>query len=146
MAEAVSLGASIIAFVAVAARLSKAVNDARDSVKDAPEDIARVIKKLGNLECLLNEIRDQDTSIANPQAGDSLTRLWASQSDQLQRDFAKYQSLADKLALQLRKDQGPISSTKIRFHWFFKRDAVRELDDRLQENIGLFEIILGLLT
>ena len=146
MAEAVSLGASIIAFVAIAARLSKAVNDARDSVKDAPEDIARVIKKLGNLECLLNEIHNQDTSIANSRAGDSLTRLWASQSDQLQRDFASYQSLADKLALQLRKDQGPISSTKIRFHWFFKRDAVRELDDRLQENIELFEIILGLLT
>ena len=146
MAEAVSLGASIIAFVAIAARLSKAVNDARDSVKDAPEDIARVIKKLGDLECLLNEIRNQDTSAANPQAGDSLTRLWASQSSQLQRDFASYQSLADKLAIQLRKDQGPISSTKIRFHWFFKRDAVRELDDRLQGNIELFEIILGLLT
>ena len=146
MAEAVSLGASIIAFVAVAARLSKAVNDARDSVKDAPEDIARVVKKLGNLKCLLSEIRDQDTITANSQTGDYLTRLWASQSDQLQRDFAEYQALADKLALQLKRDQGPISGAKIRFHWFFKRDAVRELDDRLQENIELFEIILGLLT
>ena len=146
MAEAVSLGASIIAFVAVAARLSKAINDARNSVKDAPEDIARVIKKLGNLESLLSEIRDQDTSTANSRAGNNLTRLWASQSDQLKRDFASYQVLADKLALQLKKDQGPISSTKIRFHWFFKQDAVRELDDRLQGNIELFEIILGLLT
>ena len=146
MAEAVSLGASIIAFVAVAARLSKAVNDTRDSVKDAPEDIARVVKKLGNLDYLLNEIHNQDTSTANSQAGDSLRRLWASQSGQLQRDFASYQALADKLALQLRKDQGPISGAKIRFHWFFKRDAVRELDDRLQENIELFEMILGLLT
>ena len=146
MAEAVSLGASIIAFVAVAARLSKAVNDAWNSVKDAPEDITRVVKKLGNLECLLNEIHSQDTSTANSQAGNSLTGLWASQSGQLQRDFASYQVLADKLALQLKKDQGPISSAKIRFHWFFKRDAVRELDGRLQGNIELFEIILGLLT
>ena len=146
MGEAVSLGASIIAFVAVAARLSKAINDARDSVKDAPEDIARVVKKLGNLDYLLNEIHNQGASTANSQAGDSLRRLWASQSDQLQRDFASYQVLADKLALQLGKDQGPISSTKISFHWFFKRDAVRELDDRLKGNIELFKMILGFLT
>lgn len=145
MAEALGLGASILAFVTITAHLSKIVKDTWDSVKDAPEDIARMMGKLKRLEGLLDEIHHQDTSMVNARAADKLAELWKRQSDQLQSDFALYQKTADKLALQLKKNQGPVSSAGIKFRWYFKRDKVRELDERLQENIRIFRLILGLL-
>lgn len=145
MAEAIGLGASILAFVTITAQLSKIVKDTWDSVKDAPEDIERLMKKLKSLECLLDEIHNQDTSMVNSRAANKLAELWKRQSDQLQSDFALYQETADKLALQLKKNQGPVSSAGIKFRWYFKRDKVRELDERLQGNIGIFRTILGLL-
>jgi len=56
MAEAVGLGASVLAFIKVFGQLSTAAITCYDSIKDAPEDIARVRERLRDLERILAEI------------------------------------------------------------------------------------------
>lgn len=145
MAEAVGLGASILAFATIAAQLSQAILTVWSTVKDTPKDIQRVAGGLQTLEFILNRIYDAD--LATPgNAKDKAATFWAGQSDQLKHDFAEYKTLANKLISLLRKEDGTISSVRTKYHWFFERDEIRILEKRLNRHIETFRTILVFLT
>jgi hypothetical protein len=56
MADAISLGASITAFITIAAQLSKSAATLYGTIHDAPEDVKRVHARLRDLEFVLDAI------------------------------------------------------------------------------------------
>lgn len=147
MAEAVGLGASVLAFATIAAQLSKAILAVWGSIKDTPEDIRRVAGRLNTLEFILNQVHEKD--LTTPDGTKHKTVLfWAEQSNQLDHDFAEYKALAEKLIALLNKENGSISisSARTKFHWFFKRDEVYALGKKLKTHIETFQTILVFLT
>ena len=106
MAEAVSLGASILAFITVAAKLSTATATLYGSIKDAPSDVRRVQTRLQDLKFLLTQI-DQVRSL-NPECfGDPATeRDWSDKEAKLRSDFAEFGDFAAQLTANIGRAKG----------------------------------------
>ncbi|KAF8249148.1 hypothetical protein K440DRAFT_641503 [Wilcoxina mikolae CBS 423.85] len=110
MAAAISLGASVLTFITVAAQLSKAANSLYDSIKDTPEEVRRLHARLGDLKFILSEI-DLARSL-NPQCveDERIEVFWNNKAEKLHKDFTKFESFAKGL-----NGNGTIG----RAHWLF---------------------------
>ena len=124
MTEAVGLAASVVAFITVAANLSKAAAAVYGSIKDAPSDVRRVETRLKSLEFILIQI--DRTRLMNPEfAGDlAIDRYWASKEAKLKSDFAEFENFAVQLTANTGKAVG-------RIKWFLSHE------DRAKKTLGL---------
>ena len=106
MAEPVGLGASVVAFITVAAKLSKAAATVYGSIKDVPSDLQGVEMRLKDLKFILIQIHR--TRSLNPEfAGDLATeRYWASKEAKLKSDFAEFEEFASQLTANTGKAMG----------------------------------------
>lgn len=124
MAEPVGLGASVVAFITVAAKLSKAAATVYGTIKDAPSDVQRVETRLKDLEFILNRI-DRARSMNPEAAGDLATEsYWASKEVKLKSDFAEFEDFAAQLTANAGKVMG-------RIKWFLSHE------DRARKALGL---------
>ena len=106
MAEVVSLGASILAFITVAAKLSHATTALYGSIKDAPRDVRRVQARLEDLEAILAQI-DRIRSMNPECVGDLATEsYWSSKEAKLKSDFAEFGDFAAQLTANIGKAKG----------------------------------------
>ena len=124
MTDAVGLAASIVAFITVAAKLSKAAAAVCGSIKDAPGDVQRVGTRLKDLEFILTLINRAHSQ--NPEfAGDLATkRYWASKEAKLKSDFAEFEDFVAQLTANAGKAMG-------RIKWFLSHE------DRAKKTLGL---------
>jgi len=121
MAEAIGLGASVITFITVL----KAVSPIYSSIKDAPEDIAHLQRRLQNLAFILEKI-DNTTSLYPQYTEDSATeRYWNHNSTRLRSDFNEFETFAKEL------------STRGKVRWILiDHNRVKKMLDRLSEDIA----------
>ena len=106
MAEAVSLGASILAFITVAAKLSTATATLYGSIKDAPSDERRVQERLEDLKCILALI-DRARSMNPECVGDpEIEDYWSAKEAKLRSDFAVFEGITAQLNANIGKDKG----------------------------------------
>ena len=124
MTDAVGLAASIVAFVTVAAKLSKVAAAVCGSIKDAPGDVRRVETRLNDLEFILTQINRARS--LNPELdGDLATkRYWSSKEAKLKSDFAEFEDFAAQLTANAGKAMG-------RIKWFLSHE------DRANKTLGL---------
>jgi len=122
MAEAIGLGASIITFITVL----KAVSPIYSPMKDAPDDITHLRRRLQDLAFILEKI-DHTTSLYPQYAEDSATEsYWNQNSTRLRSDFNEFETFAKELN----------TSGKVR--WILtNHDRVKKLLDHLSEDIAM---------
>ena len=124
MAEAVSLGASILAFITVATKLSIATATLYSSIKDTPNDVQRVQTRLKDLQCILSQI-DRARSINPECVGDPATEdYWRAKEAKLRSDFAEFGDFAAQLTTNIGKAKG-------KSKWLLSHG------DRARKNLGL---------
>ena len=124
MAEPVGLGASVVAFITVAAKLSKAAATIYGTIKDAPSDVQRVETRLKDLEFILNRI-DRARSMNPEAAGDlAIESYWASKEVKLKSGFVEFEDFAAQLTANSGKVMG-------RIKWFLSHE------DRARKALGL---------
>jgi len=97
MADAISLGASVLAFVTVAAQLTRITYTFFDSIKDAPEDIRRLPERLKDLQFILQQIYQLGTINPQYEADPDIRGYWDIKAAKLQRDFDEFQTFAEGL-------------------------------------------------
>ena len=137
MAEAVSLGASILAFITIAAKLSSATATLYGLVKDAPDDVQRVQTRLEDLELILAQI-DRTRSMNPECVGDPATEsYWAGKEAKLRSDFDEFRRFAAQLTANIGKAKG-------RIEWFFSgEDRARKVLGLLAEDIEVLRTLHG---
>ena len=108
MAEAVSLGASILAFITVAAKLSHAATTLYGSIKDAPSDVQNVRTRLKDLELILDQI--DRARLMNPECvgGPAAESYWSAKEAKLRSDFAEFGNFAAQLTANIGKAKGRV--------------------------------------
>ena len=139
MVEPVGLGASVVAFITVAAKLSKAAAAVYGSIKDAPSDVRRVEMRLKDLEFILGQI-DRTRSM-NPAFGEDLAteRYWAGKGAKLKSDFAEFEEFATQLTANSGRAIG-------RIKWFLSHeDRARKALKLLVEDIDALKILLHIM-
>ena len=139
MAEAVGLGASVVTFIAVAAKLSRATATLHGSIKDAPSDVQRVQTRLKDLEFILTQI--DRTRAMNPEcAGDPATEsYWNGKEAKLRSDFAEFEHFITQLAANIGKAKG-------RVKWLLSHeDRAKKVLDLLAEDIDVLRALFGIM-
>ena len=93
----VSLGASILAFVTLVAKLSHTTAAICSSIKDAPRDVRRVQTGLEDLEAVLGQV-DYICSMNPECVGDPATEsYWSAKKARLRSDFAELGGIVAQL-------------------------------------------------
>ena len=139
MAEAVSLGASILAFITVVAKLSQATATLYGSIKDAPSDVQRVQTRLKDLELILAQI--DRTRLRNPECvGDPTTEsYWSAKEAKLRADFAEFGGFAAHLTANIGKAKGKLK-------WALSHgDRARKNLELLSEDIDVLKTLLRIM-
>ena len=139
MAEAVSLGASIVTFITVAAALSRATATIYGSIKDAPSDVQRIQTRLEDLEFILNQINS--TRLRNPECvGDPATEsYWNAKEGKLKSDFAEFGGFAAHLTANIGKAKG-------KWKWFLSDgDRAKKNLELLAEDIDVLKTLFDIM-
>ena len=139
MAEVVSLGASILAFITIAAKLSHATATLYGSIKDAPSDVQRVQTRLKDLELILAQI--DRTRLRNPECvGDPATEsYWSAKEAKLKSDFTEFGGFAAQLTTNIGKAKG-------RLKWFLSHgDRAKKNLELLSEDIDVLKTLLRIM-
>ena len=139
MAEAVSLGASILAFITVAAKLSHAATTLYGSIKDAPIDVQRVQTRLEDLEWILAQINH--ARLMNPEfvGGPTAESYWSSKEAKLRSDFAEFGDFAAQLTANIGKTKG-------RIKWVLSHeDRAKKALGLLAEDIDVLSALFGII-
>lgn len=98
MAETLGFGASILAFIAVADKLSSATATQYPSISDAPSVARGVRTQLGELGMILFHI-DHTRSKSPECVGDpAVESYWTGKQAKLRSDFARFENFAAQLA------------------------------------------------
>ena len=139
MAEAIGLGASVLTFIAVAAKLSSATATLHNSIKDAPSDVQRVQTRLKDLEFILAQI-DRTCSMNPECVGDpTIKSYWTGKEAKLRSDFAEFGNFAAQLTTNIGKAKG-------RVKWFLSHeDRAMKVLGLLAEDIDLLMTLLGIM-
>jgi hypothetical protein len=136
MAEAISLGASVLAFIMIAAELSKAAIPIYNTMKDAPDDVQRVQSRLKDLQFILSEINNLQSNSASDRAfsqDDKAKKYWDERSTQLRADFTEFEAFASNL-----NETKPAG----RLRWFLSRqDRTKKLLALLLEDIDVLKTL-----
>ena len=139
MTDAVGLAASVVAFITVTAKLSKAAAAVHGSIKDAPSDVQRVGTRLKGLEIILTQI-DRTRSMNPEFTGDSVIEsYWANNEAKLKSDFAEFEDFAAQLTANAGKAMG-------RIKWFLSHeDRAKKALGLLAEDIEVLRTLLQLM-
>jgi glutaredoxin 2 len=135
MAEAVGLGAGVLAFFTITAKLSKSAATLVDLLKDAPGDVKRLGTRLRDLEVVLTQV-DRAHSMNQGSAMDpGAERYWNDKREKLKSDFAEFEDYATRLGTNV---VGTVGRTK----WFLTgRDRTRKILGLLTEDIDVLKTL-----
>jgi hypothetical protein len=97
MAEAISLGASVLAFITVAAQLSKTTAAIYGTIHDAPEDIKRFHTRLHDLKFILEAIHRIQTRHFGCEEDLLVREFWGEKFEKLRRDFSEFERFTGAL-------------------------------------------------
>jgi len=127
MAEAISLGASVITFITVI----KAVAPIYASIKDGPDDIIRLQSRLQSLHMLLANIESISSTYPDCAEDPGIKKYWNDKSTTLRSDFTAFGNFT----------QGLNSRGKIR--WLLTdRSRANKILDRLSEDIMMLNFLI----
>jgi hypothetical protein len=137
MADAVGLGASVLAFITIAGKLSKAAAKLYGSFHNAPEEVKRVQTRMNDLGILLSQI--ERIYSAHPQCvtDAAVQRYWNEKSTKLRDDFATFESFTDRLNTSLGG----------RVRWFLShQDRAKSILELLSEDIDMLYLLYQLMS
>ena len=139
VAEAVGLGAGVLTFITVAAKLSSATTALQSSIKDAPGDVQRVQTRLEDLEFILTQI-DRARSMNPESVGDPATEsYWNRKEAKLRSDFVEFGGFAAQLTANIGKAKG-------RIKWLLSHeDRAEKVLGLLAEDIDVLRALLGIM-
>jgi hypothetical protein len=135
MAEDVSLGASVLAFITITAKLSKATTTLFGSFRGAPSDVKRVETRLKDLDFILTQI-DRTRSINPGCAEDPATKIyWNDKRAKLKSDFEEFEKFTAQLGAN-------IGGMKGRIKWFLTdEDCAKKVLGLLAEDINVLRTL-----
>jgi hypothetical protein len=127
MAEAISLGASVITFISVI----KAVAPIYASIKDGPDDIMSLQSRLQSLRMLLVNIERISSKYPDCAEDPDIKKYWNDKSTTLRSDFTAFENFT----------QGLKSRGKIR--WLLAdHSRANKILDRLSEDITMLNSLI----
>ena len=140
MAEAVGLGASIIAFITITAQSSKNAILLYGSIKDAPEDLRTILARLNDMTYYLDQMKqvtDEDqTSADDP----NVQSYWNNKSSKLKKDLKKFEDFTTAL-------DKSIGGAKGRIMWFLSnQDRAKKISALLTDDINLLRDLSMLMS
>ncbi|KAF8249110.1 hypothetical protein K440DRAFT_641478 [Wilcoxina mikolae CBS 423.85] len=116
MAEAISFGASVLAFITIAAQLSKTAATLYGTIHDAPDDVRRVHTRLRDLEYTLaaiDRIRKRHSSYDEDQPL-QVREYWNEKFEKLRCDFSEFKKFTETLNANAKG----VKAVKGRVQWF----------------------------
>jgi hypothetical protein len=129
MAESISLGASVLAFITITVQLSKITAGLYVTLNDAPEDIARLRTRLEDLHFILSEINRLRSSFPDYDTSSEIQRYWNDKSKRLELDFKEFRKFTDGLNTK---------DVKGKIRWFLShRDHAKTVLVVLSEDIDI---------
>jgi hypothetical protein len=135
MAEAVGLGASVLAFITVAAQLSKTTATIYGTIHDAPEHIKRFHTRLHDLKFILDAIRRIQTSHFGCEEDLLVREFWGEKFEKLRRDFSEFEQLTRELDVQK-------NGVKGRIRWFLSnQDRAKKILGLVSEDIEVLKTL-----
>ena len=139
MAEPVGLGASVLTFITVVAKLSSATATIHSTLQDAPSDVQRIRTRLKDLQFILAQI--DRTCAMNPEClGDPATEsYWNGKEAKLRSDFVEFERFTTQLAADIGKAKG-------RIKWFLSHgNRAKKVLDLLAEDIDVLRALKGIM-
>jgi hypothetical protein len=137
MVDAVSLAASITAFITIAAQLSKAAATLYNTIHDAPDDIQRVYIRIRDLKFTLDAIDRIRRKLPKYDDNLQIRDFWDEKFEKLQRDFSDYKQFTDALK----------TGVKGRVRWLLSHeDRAKKILSLLSEDIKVLKTIYRLMV
>jgi hypothetical protein len=137
MPDPVGLGTSILAFITIAGKLSKAATKLYGSFHNPSEEVKRAQTRTNDLRILLSQI--QSINSAHPQCMENaaVQRYWDEKSTKLRDDFATFESFTDRLNTSLEE----------RVWWFLShQDCAKLILEHLSEGIDMLYMLYQLMS
>jgi hypothetical protein len=135
MAEAINLGASVLAFITIAAQLSKTAATIYGSIHDAPEDIKRFHTRLHDLKFTLETIHWIQTRHLGCDEDLRVREFWNEKFQKLQRDFSELEQFTRELD---EKGMG----VKGRIRWFLSsQERAKKILVLVSEDVELLKTL-----
>ena len=142
----VGFAASLATLAAVVANSSKTLYNLRNKLKDAPEDVKRLVQDLKALETLLEEIQTRLDEHGDAGLSQRLQELWADSAAQMQEDMEDFQTVIARLDRYL---NGPTVSSKhirSRIRHYFDEDAIAKYQRKISahtETLTLIQLFMS---
>jgi hypothetical protein len=100
MAEVTGLAASVVAFITVAAKLSKTTANIYGTIHEAPEDIKRFHTRLDDLRFTLDTIHLIQAGRVGHAEDHRVRVFWNEKFKKLRRDFSEFEQFTRELDVQ----------------------------------------------
>jgi hypothetical protein len=135
MAEVVGLGASILAFITVAAKLSKTTATIYGTIHNAPEDIKRFHTRLDDLKFTLDTIHFIQEGRPGHAEDHRVLDFWNEKFKKLRRDFSEFEQFTRELDVQG-------NGVKGRIRWFLSnQDRAKKILGLVSEDIEVLKTL-----
>ena len=141
----VGFAASLATLAAVVANSSKTLYDLRNKLKDAPEDVRRLIQAFKFLEGLLAEIQARLDEHGDTDVSQRLRELWADSATQMREDLEGFEIVVARLARHL-NGHTPSSRLQLRSRRYFDEDAIAKYHQKMSahtETLTLVQLFMS---
>ena len=139
MAEAVGLGASVLTFIMVGAKLSSTTATVHSTLQNAPGDVQRIQTQLKDLQFILAQI--DRTRAMNPEClwEPAMESYWAGKEAKLRSDFMEFERFTAQLAESIQNAKGKIK-------WLLSHECrAKRILGLLAEDIDVLRALLGIM-
>jgi hypothetical protein len=140
MADPVSFGASVLAFITIAAQLSKTAVTIYGPVHDAPNDIKCFLERLQDLEFILDTIHRYRTDHPTVKEDNQFRQFWNVKLAKLQRDFSECKQFTTTLSRNTKR-------LKSRCQWLLShQDRAKKILATVSEDIEVLKSLHSLMV
>ncbi|KAL9119408.1 MAG: hypothetical protein Q9187_004038 [Circinaria calcarea] len=142
----VGFAASLATLAAVVANSCKTLYNLRNKLRDAPEEVRKLIESIKVLEKLLEEIQARLAEHKDADLSQCLQELWADSAAQMQEDMEDFQTVVTKLDRYLNGPKVSSKLVRLRIRRYFDEDTIAKFQRKISahtETLTLIQLFMS---
>ncbi|KAH0565040.1 hypothetical protein GP486_001566 [Trichoglossum hirsutum] len=143
---AVGFAASILTLATAAAQSSRAIHNLWHNLRDAPEDLKRLLRTIETLELLTREIADKSHGYWSDGLPEGLRDLWNNRAELMKEDFRGLENSVAKLEKSIAGKTYSNQHIRMRVQKFFSNDKIKGYEKKLSSHVETFTLALSILS
>lgn len=137
----VGFAASIVTLSAVVANSCKTIHNVWHSLKDAPQDVGRLLRKMKRLEKVILDIETAAVQLGNDSSRIDSQQYWVDQIAEMVEDFTILNDKINKMQAILTAKKLSRNNLSARVRKFFSEDDIVKYESILSSHLQTFNVM-----